>query len=349
MANRRSLTRSDRVSELSTGGIAVDAVLSRSGVLEYTTPNGVVREFRTPSVVTDPSSVESLRGATVTVEHPQERKVTTDNYRDTVVGHVHEVRVDGDKVVGVLHIHDAETVRQVLDGKLVELSPGYTVDLDDTPGTDAKYGSYDAITTAMAYNHISLLAPGEGRQGSGVSLRLDAAGEPVLEYNDAHEPTPTDKVDTVDEEQIKALFEAHKAEVAEMVASMLEAKADEIPEEPKADEMPEEKVDEETLALEDRTDRKCLDAALAYERVTGEPADLTKTAREVLLAAVEAAGVKGLRADASDERLLGALDAHRAAPAPSAWAQTKTDAVDAPVFKSADDYNRERIAKMAGK
>jgi hypothetical protein len=72
-------------------------------------------------------------------------------------------------------IQDKDVVEKVEKKDLVELSCGYTCDVDHTPGT-YNGEKYDAIQKNIRYNHVALGAKDFGRAGSEVKLRMDGAG-----------------------------------------------------------------------------------------------------------------------------------------------------------------------------
>lgn len=332
---RRSLHRveykSDGLTQLATGGIAVPAVLGRTGVLDYATATGsVIREYRSIEEVSDPASLQSLKNATVTVRHPAEGKeaVTSEIWRDVAVGHVGEdVRMEGDLIVATLYIQDADTVQAIINGDLIDISPGYLSAIHEEPGVAEDGTGYDAVQRRIRYNHVALLPAGEGRQGPRVSLRVDSNSAVVIDYRvDMDEdklkalvadmlPGMMPDMETLQESMLgklkELLPELLKAELAGMQAEspvedagdpeMTEDADGELPEEPKTDEM-----SEEDLLRSDSVKRR-LEVVRAFERATGETADLDKPSVELLKSAAEALELQ-VRSDSVD-RLLGAVEA----------------------------------------
>ncbi len=78
---------------------------------------------------------------------------------------------DDDHLRGKILAYDAATIAKMDAGKL-ELSCGYTCDLDETPGTHPVWGDYDAVQRSIVGNHVALVD--KGRAGS-ASVRMDAA------------------------------------------------------------------------------------------------------------------------------------------------------------------------------
>lgn len=143
-------------------------VLTRTGVFVYRQPDGTTRrELRRAEDVFHADSLASYRNKPVTKDHPG--KVNASNVREYQIGTVTTVgRQDGDNVVSDIVIHDPRVIKQ--DG-WKELSVGYSVDLDETPG-EYNGERYDAIQTNIRVNHLAVVPA--GRAGN-ARLNLDAA------------------------------------------------------------------------------------------------------------------------------------------------------------------------------
>ncbi|GAB5547803.1 MAG: DUF2213 domain-containing protein [Sandaracinaceae bacterium] len=180
---RIDVGRLDKFERLPSGGLRIPASLTRVGVLVYRSPDGSeIRELRPVDEVFDSASMRSFEDAAVTDLHP-EGMVDGTNWRELAVGTVRDVRSDGGHLVGLLAIHDADEIRRIEAEERVEVSSGYTCELDLTPGTyDGQ--PYDAIQRRIRYNHAALGPRGWGRAGPEVSLRLDAAHEVVRSPDD---------------------------------------------------------------------------------------------------------------------------------------------------------------------
>lgn len=165
----------DKVTRTTLGGARVPATLTRTGVLNYRRGDGTVRrELRLPEEVFHADSLETLRGAPVTVGHPYEIGGLLDagTYRKFTVGHAEDVRQDGKSLVaGNLVVQDGKTSDAIDRGELSEVSLGYQCKMDESPGV-WNGQAYDAIQRGIKYNHVALLAPGRSR--ADVGLRLDA-------------------------------------------------------------------------------------------------------------------------------------------------------------------------------
>lgn len=164
-----------KVEHMADGGIRVHAYLTRPGVFEYTRGDGtVVLEYRPPEEVFAASAIESMRGIAVTNLHPA-GLVTASNWKEYAVGHVENPRREGDYVAAELVIHEESARSAVLRGDRVEISSGYTCEIDLTPGIAPDGKPFHQIQRGMVYNHEAMGPRDWGRLGPTVQMHLDAA------------------------------------------------------------------------------------------------------------------------------------------------------------------------------
>ncbi|APH54870.1 Hypothetical protein GbCGDNIH9_1581 [Granulibacter bethesdensis] len=154
------------------GFITDTPVLTRTGIFTYTDPatGAQRREYRPPEEVFHADSLASFRGRPITVGHPPPTSglITAANAAGAVVGAVmSEGRQDGDNLVADIVIHDTAAV----DEGLRDLSVGYRLDLDETPG-EVDGEPYDAVQRGIRVNHVAIVP--RGRAGN-ARLNLDRA------------------------------------------------------------------------------------------------------------------------------------------------------------------------------
>lgn len=165
-------------------------VLTRTGVFAYRQPDGTIRkEYRPPEEVFHPDSLASYKNKPITKGHPG--VVNASNLRQHQIGTLtSEGRRDGDSnVVGDIVIHDPRVVKE--DG-WKELSLGYRLDIDETPGVSPEGESYDAVQRNIRINHNAVVPA--GRAGN-AKLNLDAADAVSLIEDGDDAVTPTDDED----------------------------------------------------------------------------------------------------------------------------------------------------------
>jgi hypothetical protein len=161
------------------GAMLCEGVVARPGIYLYMNADGTTRRELVPRETlsdarTDGSAgVLTLARAPITLLHPPEM-VTADNAAKYVVGDL-----DGEVVVsdsGYLRVRMAVRTQEALDALadgIAELSPGYWVQVDDTPGEDPEFGKYDAKQVGRVYNHVAIVPAARG--GAECRVGLDAA------------------------------------------------------------------------------------------------------------------------------------------------------------------------------
>lgn len=157
------------------GSLLCEGIVAREGILEYRDAQGGVRRELVTREALD-SMAETLGRAPVTLEHPPEM-VDPQNMARYVVGDVDgdvaTVRqASGGYVRVQMAVRRADALEAVRAGK-VELSPGYAVVLDETPGEHPTFGRYDAKQIGRTCNHLAIVDRARG--GATVRLRADSA------------------------------------------------------------------------------------------------------------------------------------------------------------------------------
>lgn len=199
-------SRLGKAKRTSQGFVKLDARLSRTGVLEYRLADGTVRrELRLPEEVFHADALATAEaGLPVTVGHPRD-SVNPTNVKTLKVGQsIRDASPEGQRYLAAkLQIEDAQAIAKIDSGELEELSCGYTVKLDNTPGV-WNGQPYDAIQRCVRLNHVALLPRGQGRSGGEVGLRLDAQ-DSTSAYSLAKEPTMIIKFDEAEHEVSEAV------------------------------------------------------------------------------------------------------------------------------------------------
>ena len=145
------------------GFLRAGATLTRGGPIDYLRSeigmagDGMVTINRTLETISHPATLASLRGAPITLGHP-EGGVTPDNFQEVVRGAVAgEPRVAGMDVLGDVLVGDQAALDRLEKG-IDELSVGY----DFTLGPN-----FDTIGP-MIVNHVAIVP--RGRAGKGVRI-----------------------------------------------------------------------------------------------------------------------------------------------------------------------------------
>lgn len=168
------------------GFLKVPARIARTGIQEYyaaemnadtTDPMEIIKVYRPPEEVFSQGSLDSFSTKPVTNNHPPVL-VDAENAKEYSVGMSGpEITQDGDYVSAMLIVTDAEAIKNIESGK-VELSNGYTSDVDWTPGISPEGEQYDAIQRNIKGNHIAIVERGR----AGPSCKV-ADNQPSIEEN----------------------------------------------------------------------------------------------------------------------------------------------------------------------
>lgn len=143
-------------------------ILTSTGIFEYSNPDGSVRrELRLPEEVFAAESLASYQGKPVIITHDA-GLVDKDNVHKHQIGTILTSGYrSGDDVRAEIIIHDTDEMRHC---GLKELSLGYNLTLDETPG-EWNGQHYDAIQRDIRINHLALVR--EARAGEQARLNID--------------------------------------------------------------------------------------------------------------------------------------------------------------------------------
>jgi hypothetical protein len=184
------------------------ATIARTGVQQYADADGSIRrEYRPETEVASPESLASFAGKAITLEHPPVL-LDSANTKDYQIGFSGtEVVYDNGFVRAVMTITDKDAIERIMRGDAKEVSAGYRVNYEATPGVTDSGENYDGIQKEISGNHIAVVR--RGRAGPQVKLHLDRldAADPSL-FTPIEEPSMTAKVN----------FDGAEFEVTESVA-----------------------------------------------------------------------------------------------------------------------------------
>lgn len=156
-------------------------IVTTCGIFEYTKPDGTIRrELRLPEEVFSPASLASYKGKPIIITHDAglvDKNTVTEEIIGTILSEGYR---DGDNVRAEIVIHDTDTMKEC---GLRELSLGYNLTLDETPG-EWNGEPYDAVQRNIKINHLALV--GSARAGENARLNIDGkteGGKPMFKKN----------------------------------------------------------------------------------------------------------------------------------------------------------------------
>lgn len=156
-------------------GYLVDhPIVTTCGIFEYKNPDGTTRrELRLPEYVFEEKSLESYKGKPIIITHDA-GEVDKNNVHQEQIGTIMSSGYrDGDNVRCEIIIHDTNALQRC---GLKELSLGYSLDTDDTPGV-WNGEKYDCIQKNIEINHLALV--GEARAGESARLNIDSKDDDI--------------------------------------------------------------------------------------------------------------------------------------------------------------------------
>lgn len=319
------------------GFIKDSPVLTRTGVFVYRNADGSERrEYRPPEEVFKADSLSLYAGIPITNGHPG--KVTSANAANHTIGTVlTPARQDGDNLIADIVIHNVEAV----NAGNKELSVGYELDLDETPGITPNGERYDAVQRNIIPNHLAIVSKGragnarlnmdgneEDAESNGdvkmTKLRLDngieydAAPEVIQAYNKLNQ----DKAEIVAaKDKAEARADSAEADLKKLQEAQEQFKQDAISQ-------ARERLNLEAVAKahnvefkQDTTDRDIKAAVVKAIRgdsltLDGKPDDYVAAAFDMAITAKEeaakAAKVAGQRQDMADGKAEAGMSAAEA-------------------------------------
>lgn len=175
----RSATRTPQ------GFLMCPGFATRTGVFPYLNADGSIRrELRHPDDVFDPVSLNTLKYAPITIEHPP-KMITPKNVGKYGKGHTTDrVEINRNMVDTDLIIEDQDAIDAVEKEGIRELSSGYVCDVIEEKGSFEGV-PYDCRQKNIRYNHLAMVK--RGRAGPEVRLRLDSA-DAVMQDTDLPKP-----------------------------------------------------------------------------------------------------------------------------------------------------------------
>lgn len=192
-------------------GYLVDhPIVTSVGIFVYHNPDGSERrELRLPEEVFAEKSLASYKGKPIIITHDA-GYVDTDNVKEESIGTIlSEGYRDGNDVRAEIIIHDTDSLKKY---KMRELSCGYNLQLDETPGV-WEGQPYDAIQRDIEINHLALVD--KARAGEQARLNIDGQGHDCMkgEKLNMENAKRTDGAPTP--EELAAAVEAYKQRRAE--------------------------------------------------------------------------------------------------------------------------------------
>lgn len=208
---------------LDNGWMRAEATPTRCGVFPYKRDDGeVYYELRHPEDVFDPESLRSLGLVPITIDHPKDF-LDDKNTGDEQVGQVGRPWNFNLDVNAEVMVTDGEAVDLIKSGKKVQLSCGYTCELQPEEGEYLGL-KYTARQRNIRYNHVAIVEA--GRMGPKAKIHADQAEAIPAAYQLPQSDTPparrTDSKGGTPMSVRKMKIDGYEFEIPEQAAQALE-------------------------------------------------------------------------------------------------------------------------------
>lgn len=198
-------------------GYLVDhPIVTTCGVFEYKNEDGSTRrELRLPEDVFAEKSLKSYKGKPIIITHEAGEVDKENVHREQIGTIMSDGYRDGDSVRCEIIIHDTNALKKC---GLKELSLGYSLDTDDTPGV-YQGEKYDCIQRNIEINHLAIVA--EARAGETARLNIDGKdgddtktlkGGKITMHNENAKGYRADEAGDLTPEELEAAIALFKAQ-----------------------------------------------------------------------------------------------------------------------------------------
>ncbi|MDE9543824.1 DUF2213 domain-containing protein [Xenorhabdus bovienii] len=162
----------------SQGYVVTTATITRAGSIEYygheigltgSDANKKITIHRTLDELSKSETLKSFEGLPFTLTHPDSGEVTVNDHKEKAVGHIQNVRMDGENVICDVYLTDANAIKVLENTDVREVSVGY-----EPAEIQERDGQLYQIN--IRGNHVAVVA--EGRYGSQYRLN-DKKGKPM--------------------------------------------------------------------------------------------------------------------------------------------------------------------------
>ncbi|MFS1538020.1 MAG: DUF2213 domain-containing protein [Candidatus Phlomobacter fragariae] len=112
-----------------------------------------------PDELFNPATITSFEGKPLTFFHAPNNEVTSENWKETSIGHVQNVKQEGDYLTADVFLYDAEAIEAIKNYQIKELSCSYRSFIEPTPTTGIDFkkthirGDYVAIVDVGRSGH----------------------------------------------------------------------------------------------------------------------------------------------------------------------------------------------------
>jgi len=133
------------------------------GIVDGFEPTDIINIYTSPDVLFSAPVIDGYNGSDTVMMHPKGNQLTSDNYKDHVIGTAKNVRAENGYLVADLTIKDKWAIEAIEFDDIKQISLGYAAELDMTAGTTETGQEYHGQWVGMVADHVAVVR--EGRCG----------------------------------------------------------------------------------------------------------------------------------------------------------------------------------------
>ncbi len=133
------------------------------GVVDGFEPTDIINIYTPPDVLFGQPVLDGYNGSDTVMMHPKGNQLTSENYKEHVIGTAKNVRAENGYLVADLTIKDKWAIEAIEYDDVKQISLGYAAELDMTAGTTETGQEYHGQWVGMVADHVAVVR--EGRCG----------------------------------------------------------------------------------------------------------------------------------------------------------------------------------------
>lgn len=133
------------------------------GIVDGFEPTDIIKIYTSPDVLFSQPVIDGYNGSDTVMMHPKGNQLTSENYKDHVIGTAKNVRAENGYLVADLTIKDKWAIEAIEFDDIKQISLGYAAELDMTAGTTETGQEYQGQWVGMVADHVAVVR--EGRCG----------------------------------------------------------------------------------------------------------------------------------------------------------------------------------------
>lgn len=133
------------------------------GVVDGFEPTDIINIYTPPDVLFGQPVIDGYNGSDTVMMHPKGNQLTSENYKEHVIGTAKNVRAENGYLVADLTIKDKWAIEAIEFDDVKQISLGYAAELDMTAGTTETGQEYHGQWVGMVADHVAVVR--EGRCG----------------------------------------------------------------------------------------------------------------------------------------------------------------------------------------